>query len=509
MKSTKIFLVALLLLGTTSFAQVGLLSSNNQHEKIVQVINDSSYRFPTIIYNQLEDWYNDNPYRLTVVYGTPKDSYFDRYERNRTDSLRRTGEARNLLIANYTDSLTALRNQKEVNDSVLAIVIKDNNLNTRNNFNAKLSLFRNQNKALGNAILKSNFLTRHYPVDSLQMIVEFQKFTRDMSAIYADLVDLEKANDLRNSLIERTAERMNSISTLDSINFRKENLPRLKHNLLREWEKIASDTTMIAKSFREDTLLYHTTSVGYEAKLKNYISLKKKEEVKTSDFGAFPRLTSILGKREIIPQLQLYGSYKTENATKSFEGNIDLSVGPNNTPDTANLYSIFIQRASKFLVHTSFVWSFMPVGKSDKDSLAKKLGICLDVSFATKNFIFDTTKNTRIISSSVLYTKAGLEFGIIPKRLSVYGNINTATMLDKIDEFKAGTGIDSKFFGFIDCGAKLYLDPTPHSQVANDLFIYCNLNFIINGGDVKRVTKSNDLVIPSIQIGILKSLGKF
>lgn len=70
-------------------------------------------------------------------------------------------------------------------------------------------------------------------------------------------------------------------------------------------------------------------------------------------------------------------------------------------------------------------------------------------------------------------------------------------------------GIDSKFFGYIDCGTKLYLDPTPNSKVPNDLFIYSNLNFIINSGDVRRVTKSNDLVIPSIQVGIVKTLGRF
>lgn len=152
---------------------------------------------------------------------------------------------------------------------------------------------------------------------------------------------------------------------------------------------------------------------------------------------------------------------------------------------------------------------FLPVGTKDSDSLAKKIGLRLDVSFATKNLLYDTTKINKTITSSFLYAKAGVELGIIPKRLSIYGNVNTVSVLDEVDKFQVGTGVNSKFLGYLDCGARLYFDPAPSAKIGDGLFIYSNLNFIINGGDVRRVTKSNDMVIPSIQVGLVKSLDKF
>lgn len=374
-----------------SFGQVGLLSSNNNTTERKTFATDTSYFLPSIRFSDYYNWYSDDRGERPVIYGSAYSS----------------------VPAAYIDRLNR---QKRLTDSVFALLIINNNQRTRELFYEKFSRYKSENNDLAKTIIQSNFLTRHYPVDSLQAIQEFEKFTRDMSLIYADFVALEKSNDKRLSQIESAVVKMENSTNIDNIKFDSTDLIKLQKNLVKSWTEIAKDTQFISNSFKVDTAIYYATKTNYEAKLKSYISKKVKveKEKSESDFGAFPQLLSILGKNQIIPQLQAYGSYKHENATKSFEGIIGLSFAPSNNPDTANLYSIFIPNASKFLVHSAFSWSFIQAGKSSKDTTSKLLGLLLDIDFATKNLIFDSVKNSSIISSSMVYTKAGLEFAILP-----------------------------------------------------------------------------------------------
>ncbi|MBG9377181.1 hypothetical protein I5907_13135 [Panacibacter sp. DH6] len=508
----KIILFSIFIAASYSvYAQVGLLSSNNKNYIRSQLLSDTTYKFPALTFADNNLWYFDNPYESTIISGED-DYYFENMEQKRKmDSLLRNNDQKDSLLAIYVDSLRRIRLVKRQTDSALSVIIKNNNQALRNVFNDKFSSLKNQNMELQKAILKSNFLTRHYPIDSLQVITDFSRFTTDMSEIYADLEQLKDLNNKRLNEIESGVERMNAINNLDTINFEKDNLPELQLTLSKAWGKIAKDTEAITTKFKNDTTNYNNISKTYDNKLKSYITPKLKSELqKTSDFGAFPQLTSVLGKREVIPQLQLYGSYNYENKTTSVEANIGLSFAASSNADSGNIHDIFIPTASKFLIYTNFNYSFWSTNQStsnDKDS-AKRLAIKLGFSFAGKNLVFDTTKKVNSINSTMLYAKGGLELGVLPKRFSIYANVNTVSLLDKIDDFKTATGINSKFFGYLDCGARFFLDPAPQAKVDLGLYIYSDINFIINGGDVKRVTHSNDLVIPSIQLGIVKRLGR-
>lgn len=358
------------------------------------------------------------------------------------------------------------------------------------------------------AVSKSNFLTRHYPIDTSKKIIDFERFTREMSVIYAELIYLEKQNALNISKIGISLEKLQLIKLPDPII----NYVDASNELNKLWKDLALDSANLSEKLRDDTAQYGSAKKLYQTTLENYVKeIKKKENKDPAEFGAFPQLTSILGKRETIPQLQLYGSYSHENRSTSTEANLGLSFAPKAPPEETNLYSIFIPSASTFLINSNFTFGFWTNGLSSegKDSLVKRLALHLGFNYAGKNILYDTAKSKVSINSSIFYTKVGVEFGVLPKRFSIYANINTATLFDKVDNFKAATNINSKFFGFIDWGAKFYLDPTPSAKLDDGLFIYLNTNFLINGGDVKRVTKSNDLVIPSIQVGMVKRLAKF
>lgn len=397
----------------------------------------------------------------------------------------------------------------QLTDSLNKHLITEVVNNRANAFSEKLNLLRKLNGNTSADLYRNQYNINSYwfVIDSTKETLSRNKFMDSLSEVYSEIRLETDAMNTNTRDLEKAFEKFKSLKLQSEKT--KINSPDDYAALNLKWNDLATDTADIAKKYIELSSSLEKTVNKYNSIIRNNVKDKiKNKDDKTTDFGAFPQLTSILGKREVIPQLQLFGSYLHQNSTKSFEGNIGLSFAPNGTSDTANLYSLFLANASKFLIHSNFVWSFAPVGTANHDT-ANLLGIRMEVNFAAKNLVLDTVKGVRSISSTLLYTKTGLEFGVLPKRLSLYANANTVTLLDKVAEFQESTGLKTKLFGYVDCGAKFYLDPTPNAKVDDKLFIYANINCIVNSGNVKKVTKTEDTVIPSIQIGIVKTLGRF
>lgn len=440
-----------------------------------------------------------------------------------TDVLKKSLEATNQQLQNLSDSLKSVLKEKNreyeillkvsvLRDSIATGLLLNNYQLTYNVFKSTLDSFSVQIKNVKDQSYKNYLLARDYKsyLDSSKIFKDKNAYQNGIAEVQMKFVSLYE--DIKNDKTELT----NLSNRLENVKINElkdgHNIYELDSILKVTWKYLSADASNIDKKIKNDTSEFARITNEYNNLIKEQVLTKEiPNNQKESEYGALPQATTILGKREVITQLQLYGSYSTQTKNNSFEANLGLSFSPSNSPDTSNLYDIFIPTASKFLIFSNFTYGFWTTNEGSKTNVdsAKRLGIKFDFAIAGKNLIFDTTKTAKAISSTVFYAKSGLEFGVIPKRLSIYGNVNTVTILDKIAEFQAATGLQSKFYGYLDCGAKFYLDPTPNAKADDGLYIYSNINCIINSGDVKRITKSNDLVIPSIQIGLVKRLGKF
>ena len=440
-----------------------------------------------------------------------------------TDLVKKSLEATNQQLQNLTDSLKNVLKEKNrgyeillkvsaLRDSIATGLLLNNYQLTYNVFKSTLDTFSVQIKNVKDQAYKNYLLARDYKsyLDSSKIFKDKNAYQNGIAEVQMKFVSLYE--DIKNDKTELT----NLSNRLENVKINElkdgHNIYELDSILKITWKHLSADASNIDKKIKNDTSEFARITNEYNNLIKEQVLTKEiPNNQKESEYGALPQATTILGKREVITQLQLYGSYSTQTKNNSFEANLGLSFSPSNSPDTSNLYDIFIPTASKFLIFSNFTYGFWTTNEGSKTNVdsAKRLGIKFDFAIAGKNLIFDTTKTAKAISSTVFYAKSGLEFGVIPKRLSIYGNVNTVTILDKIAEFQAATGLQSKFYGYLDCGAKFYLDPTPNAKADDGLYIYSNINCIINSGDVKRITKSNDLVIPSIQIGLVKRLGKF
>ncbi|HRH48737.1 MAG TPA: hypothetical protein PLP23_08295 [Panacibacter sp.] len=440
-----------------------------------------------------------------------------------TDVLKKSLEATNQQLQNLSDSLKNVLKEKNreyeillkvsaLRDSIATGLLLNNYQLTYNVFKSTLDSFSVQIKNVKDQSYKNYLLARDYKsyLDSSKIFKDKNAYQNGIAEVQMKFVSLYE--DIKNDKTELT----NLSNRLENVKINElkdgHNIYELDSILKVTWKYLSAGASNIDKKIKNDTSEFARITNEYNNLIKEQVLTKEiPNNQKESEYGALPQATTILGKREVITQLQLYGSYSTQTKNNSFEANLGLSFSPSNSPDTSNLYDIFIPTASKFLIFSNFTYGFWTTNEGSKTNVdsAKRLGIKFDFAIAGKNLIFDTTKTAKAISSTVFYAKSGLEFGVIPKRLSIYGNVNTVTILDKIAEFQAATGLQSKFYGYLDCGAKFYLDPTPNAKADDGLYIYSNINCIINSGDVKRITKSNDLVIPSIQIGLVKRLGKF
>ncbi|WP_153796447.1 hypothetical protein [Foetidibacter luteolus] len=539
------------------YAQVGLLSSNNKNS--YQKAPIDSIHYPSLIITKtlgaitpvsdtaslIINYFNQNEQRIdslkdvvnkqdTRLYAL-QNTYDDvAKELNGLKALSKEEKKKKMQeITNLTERLDQLQKDKDqainminqLSTELGHLVAKSNSFEALNKelisqvinsyaiaYNEKLSTQKKKVSNLFNDLYKNQYNINSYwfLIDSNKQDFDKGKFLDTLSDIYSKIRILADDNNITQQILTKAVQQLNTLkdsSQKISINDLEE-YAKLKN----KWNHLALDTTLISKSLLETSLNLEKTIELYNQLLKNNIKNKqiKESSAKTTDFGAFPQLTSVLGKKEIIPQLQLYGSYNYENNSTSFEGNIGLSFAASGNADTGNIHDIFLPSASKFLVYSNFNYSFWSTNQSnsrDKDS-AKRIALKLSFGFAGKNLVFDTAKTINAINSTMLYAKAGLELGILPKRFSIYANVNTVSLMDKVDQFNMATGIDSKFFGYIDCGARFFLDPAPQAKIDLGLYIYSDINFIVNGGDVKRLTKTNDLVIPSIQIGIVKRLGR-
>lgn len=123
-----------------------------------------------------------------------------------------------------------------------------------------------------------------------------------------------------------------------------------------------------------------------------------------------------------------------------------------------------------------------------------------------KKLKLDTTEKAKPINTSSFQLKFGLEY-IIVKNLSIYANVNGQSFMTNKKMIQDSLGIKKDLLGFIDFGFRMLLNPAPNLNI-DGWKLHFDLNFIINGGDIKAIGTVNDPIIPNFRIGLRKEFGR-
>jgi hypothetical protein len=160
------------------------------------------------------------------------------------------------------------------------------------------------------------------------------------------------------------------------------------------------------------------------------------------------------------------------------------------------LENLLFEEFSSFGFISNFSYGFL----SDNDKKTK-MAVNFGINYLGKNL---QKEDTADFNTSVFHFKIGPELAIDPKRLSLYINFNWLTVADNVATFEKKFVIPNKLFRFTDCGARFKLNMLNNQST----FLDVDLGFIINSNDAKLITKTNDLVIPRIKIGITQKITK-
>jgi predicted nucleic acid-binding Zn-ribbon protein len=268
-------------------------------------------------------------------------------------------------------------------------------------------------------------------------------------------------------------------------------------------EKITKEKTTTLKQAEE-------VITGNQRKIVElYKKYTAKTDDDTKDVQAIAGITQPLGKQgQLVPTISILGFKSVSDENSSVSSQLKLFVGANaQDQKTFNSnYKLFIPEMSTFGFTADFSLGFIPSTKSYKvDEVLKqpikKLGMNLGAYYFNKslNRLIDSSE----FSVGELQFKAGLQYIVIGKVLSIYANVNSFFITNGVDKFKESFSYGKKLVGFIDFGLDCYLDLVDKSK-GGGLYIDFDLGFISAGGDVKGLVPGGDPLIPRIKISLVK-----
>ncbi|MBP6024704.1 hypothetical protein [Ferruginibacter sp.] len=231
--------------------------------------------------------------------------------------------------------------------------------------------------------------------------------------------------------------------------------------------------------------------------------LAKASEIKApkdDNVSTLPFINSIPGIKSISGSISVFGQNTINLAKTSLYAEYGGFVGTNGNTDQQNLNSLFIPEASTYAFFIKSSWGFDLSSATERNG---RLGLNLNFYYAGKKLITDTAKDKKGFDVSLFQMKTGFEFQIFRDLMSIYGNINALTIGNNVEQFEKTVGNTKKVRGFIDWGVKMLLDPNKNLDLGN-FKLFFDLNFLINGGDLRSINKSTDLIVPNIRFGVRK-----
>jgi len=279
------------------------------------------------------------------------------------------------------------------------------------------------------------------------------------------------------------------------------NIDSVINKAKEKFSDINARTTFIGKNIKNADSIFYNLSKKWDNVLETFKNNKESKTGTRTDLGALPGLSAILGQKEVNLNISVLGSQLISNEKSSIYGEIRLFTSGIKTDSIQNRKTLFLPEASTFGISGKLNFGFGPIRQVEN---AKRIGINMEFHILGKKIKPDNTKDETSISPLVFHTKTGLEIIAIKNILSIYFNINTLTPLDKVADYRSGLSIKKNFFGFVDFGTRMLLIP---KENFGGLKLKVDLGFISNGGEIKSILQSEDLVIPTFRLGLQKDFG--
>ncbi len=320
--------------------------------------------------------------------------------------------------------------------------------------------------------------------------------------------------EFHSSLLEKknNIEKLNTSieGKKDSMNILIEKLKEIKADTITKYiifQKTDSQAVAITaklegikrrlESFSADII---AQKAGVKQKLEEFKKVNQPTEPKEENIAALPFLSSIPGIKSISGSLSVFGN-KTVNIDKSsLYAEFGGFIGATGTTDEQNINSLFIPESSKYAF---FIKASLGFDRSSATERIGRLGLNFNFYYAGKKIVVDTVINKNGFNISLFQTKIGVEYILLRDLLSTYVNVNALAIGSNVGEFEKATLNTKKVKGFVDWGIRMLLDPNKNLSLGN-FKLFFDLNFLINGGDLKSLNKSSDFIIPNIRFGIRK-----
>jgi len=243
--------------------------------------------------------------------------------------------------------------------------------------------------------------------------------------------------------------------------------------------------------------------------VKTYNIQKNKNKNDQFQLGAQPDvLTNFAGSNvlNVVPNIDIIGSYYYDDGSTGVTANVRLFSGYANTDSSVhrNASSFWLPEASLFGISFDVLGVFIPATKITKNTGTKRLGLRFTPSFLIKNTPernasgeFTGTGN----GVGIIHVRTGLEYYPI-RFLVLYANFNCITPISQVQTFRNFYGTTKSLYPFFDFG---FRTPIIISNKENkNTTINIDVNFIGISGDMKAVYPTNDVIIPSIRLGIVQ-----
>lgn len=298
--------------------------------------------------------------------------------------------------------------------------------------------------------------------------------------------------------------------TIETNNQAKKKLLLLQHDLTKkctskELDTIESKLNIIVKDIN--------ASYKLEEELNSFAKTYniQRNKIKNDQFqlGAQPDiLTNFAGSNvlNVVPNIDIIGSYYYDDGANGVSANVRLFSGYSNTDSSIhrNASSFWLPEASLFGISFDVLAAFVPAVKDQKNIGTKRIGFRFAPSFLIKNTPERNTNGEFTGTGNgvgVIHVRTGLEYYPI-RFLILYANFNCVTPITQVQTFRNFYGTSKSLYPFFDFG---FRTPIIISNKENkNTTINIDVNFIGISGDMKAVYPTNDVIIPSIRLGIVQ-----
>ena len=230
---------------------------------------------------------------------------------------------------------------------------------------------------------------------------------------------------------------------------------------------------------------------------------KNETDTSKGSLDTNPTLTNILGSDIVAPSIDLMGSKSIDSGW--FHGSIDIfsaSLANKSSDSLAQYNYLFLPEASTFglRIGTRFTREndhyCLDKGKRAYGDSLKHLSGNIEINFLRKRLV---QADKSIFEPYIFHFKLGGEYMPFNKWISIYANISYILPITQNRKFSMyAPQINNNLF-FLEYGAKFELP-------INGVNTFFDFNFIAINQRVNSITKNGDLAIPTIRMGITKSI---